>query len=162
MVYALVAIVAAGAVSRSALQLDQNILQNAAMLSIYPVFAGITFSASSSALGNLYCASKVLDAMAHDELFGVLLRPFKGRGKGYAPRAAMTLTWFFAQCGVLAGSVDVVAPVLTSIFLLAWAVINLTCAILSALGTPNWRPAWRYYSFKTAMAGFIVTICANL
>ena len=41
-----------------------------------------------------YCASKVLDAMAHDELFGLLLRPFKGRGKGAAPRAAMTLTWW--------------------------------------------------------------------
>jgi hypothetical protein len=52
-VYSLVAIVVAGSVPRLALQLDQYILLDAAMHSIYPVLAGIFFSASSSALGNL-------------------------------------------------------------------------------------------------------------
>jgi potassium/chloride transporter 9 len=153
--YLVVAIALAGSLPRAALHGDQNILINSAMYSVYPVFIGVAFSAASSTLGNLYGASKVLDAMAQDELLGVL-KPFKGR-IGRAPRAAVALTWVLAQATVCAGKIDDVAPILTSIFLLAWAVLNLTCAILTSLGTPNFRPRWKYFSKRTAACGFAIS-----
>lgn len=153
LVYLVTAVSLAGSLPREALLRDQSVFLNSAMFSVYPVFIGVAFSASSSTLGNLYGASKVLDAMAQDEVLEIL-RPFKGRGFGTAPRAAVCITWMIAQGTVCFGEIDNVAPILTSIYLLAWAVLNLTCTILTALGTPNFRPRWKYFSKRTAGTGF--------
>ena len=52
----------------------------------------------------------------------------------------------FSQVCVLVGDLDIVAPVLTAIFCLSWGCTNLTCAILSSLGSPNFRPTFKFYS----------------
>lgn len=37
------------------------------------------------------------------------------------------------------GDIDVLAPIATSFFLLSYALVNITCFVLSAMGAPNWR-----------------------
>ena len=87
----------------------------------YIVIAGILISSFSAGLGSLFGGSRVLQAIARDDLYPVL-KPFKfGSKHGDEPRVAVMGTWFVAQCCVLIGNLDVVAPIITSIFSLTYA-----------------------------------------
>jgi len=89
------------------------------MLTTYVVIAGILISSFSAGLGSLFGGSRVLQAIARDDLYSIL-RPFKfGSKQGDEPRVAVMGTWMIAQGCVLIGNLDVVAPIITSIFCLS-------------------------------------------
>jgi len=88
-----------GSFTRYNLVHDQNVFQNATMGSSYIVVCGILISAISAALGSLFGGSRVLQAMARDDLFPIL-SPFKyGAAHGDEPRVAVLFTWAVAQVG---------------------------------------------------------------
>ncbi|EDQ92939.1 uncharacterized protein MONBRDRAFT_17154, partial [Monosiga brevicollis MX1] len=148
----------AGSFTRHTLHVDQNVFQNATMPSRYVVVVGILISAISSALGSLFGGSRVLQAMARDDLFSIM-KPFKyGTPHGDEPRVAVLFTWFVAQCCVMIGDLDVVAPIETSFFCLSYAVVNLACFFLSAMEAPNFRPRFKYYSWQTALLGALANL----
>ena len=88
------AIALAGSIPREILREDQTVLQNSALFTPYVVVAGTLVSVGSSTLGNLYGASKILQAMAQDEI-SWLLSPFMT--KKAVPRMAIGMTWVIAQ-----------------------------------------------------------------
>jgi two pore calcium channel protein len=62
-------------------------------------------------------------------------------------------TWFVAQVIVFNGTVDQMAPFVTTLFLLTFCVINFTC-LLHELSRPlYWQPAFRLYSKWSAASG---------
>eukprot|EP00043_Microstomoeca_roanoka_P013127 m.128609 g.128609 ORF g.128609 m.128609 type:complete len:955 (-) comp15674_c0_seq2:46-2910(-) len=157
-IYCLQIVFVGGAFTRYVLVDDQNIYQNACVGSPYIVVVGILISSLSSALGSLFGGSRVLQAMARDNLMGVL-RPFSfGSKRGDEPRVAVLFTWIVAQGCVMIGDIDVVAPIETSFFCLSYAVVNLTCFILSAVNAPNFRPTFKFYSWPTALLGAILNV----
>ena len=50
-----------------------------------------------------------------------------------------------AICGLFAGNVDEIAPLLSMFFLMCYGFVNLACALQTLLKTPNWRPRFKYY-----------------
>jgi potassium/chloride transporter 4/5/6 len=58
------------------------------------------------------------------------------------------------------GSIDGVAPLCTVFFLLCYSSVNLACFLLDWLGSPNWRPTWKYYNQITAFSG--VALCVGI
>jgi potassium/chloride transporter 9 len=124
----------------------------------YIVVTGIVMSALSSALGSLFGGSRVLQAVARDNLFPGLSYFGKGTDHGDEPRRAVLFTWAIAQCCVMVGNLDVLAPIITAFFLISYALCNLTAFALSVTGAPNFRPTFRYFSWQLSLLGFLMCL----
>ena len=81
-----------------------------------------------------------------------------GSKRGDEPLVAVMGTWVISQACVLIGNLDIIAPIITSIFCLSYALVNLTCFALSMSGAPNFRPMFKYWSKWTALVGFITNL----
>eukprot|EP00730_Choanoeca_flexa_P006996 TRINITY_DN12262_c0_g1_i3.p1 TRINITY_DN12262_c0_g1~~TRINITY_DN12262_c0_g1_i3.p1 ORF type:complete len:937 (+),score=236.23 TRINITY_DN12262_c0_g1_i3:83-2893(+) len=157
-IYTILILSMGGSFTRYDLQTDQNIFQNATLGSSYIVVTGIIISSISSALGSLFGGSRVLQAMARDDLMPIL-SPFKyGTAHGDEPRVAVLFTWAVAQGCVMIGDIDTVAPIETAFFCLSYACCNLACFVLSAMEAPNFRPKFKYYSWPVALIGAILNL----
>jgi len=105
------------------------------------IYAGVWGATLSSALGSIMTAPRTLQALAMD---GLAPR-FLGRGIGPAnePRNALFLTFALAQTGIILGSLDMIAPVLTMFFLATYGVTNLACGLEKWAASPSFRPTFR-------------------
>ncbi|XP_074936633.1 solute carrier family 12 member 4-like [Phalacrocorax aristotelis] len=72
-----------------------------------------------------------------------------GRGRLW-PLAA---TAAVAELGVLLGSLDLLAPVLSVFWLTTYLGVNLACALQGLLPTPGWSPRCRLYHWAVSLAG---------
>ena len=71
------------------------------------IMIGITFVATSQAIGR-------------DDLMWIL-KPFGyGSAKGDEPRVAIMLSWVVAQAALFMGDIDIVAPVITTFFIMSY------------------------------------------
>lgn len=127
---------------------------------LYKHTTAIGISALSSALGALFGASRILQAMSRDGILPIL-KPFRyGSKRGDEPRVGILFTWVIAQvlqlcyieglwglmifvtpiqgC-VMIGTIDKVAPIATSFYCLSYACINIACFVLAAVNAPNFR-----------------------
>lgn len=92
-----------------------------------------------------------------------------GQGKSNGePTWGLLLTVGICEIGILIGSVDEVAPILSMyvdsqeqsealpsavtfclsllrFFLMCYLFVNLACAVQTLLRTPNWRPRFKFY-----------------
>uniref|UniRef100_K3X2D1 Amino acid permease/ SLC12A domain-containing protein n=1 Tax=Globisporangium ultimum (strain ATCC 200006 / CBS 805.95 / DAOM BR144) TaxID=431595 RepID=K3X2D1_GLOUD len=129
-------------------------------VSKYPfvVIIGILVSCFSSALGALFGASRILQAIARDKLFPGLNVMAQGSEVGDEPRNAVVFTAILTQVFICCGDLDVIAPICTSFFCLAYAAVNLTCFLLQVTGVPNFRPTFRYHSWHLSLLGTALNI----
>ena len=156
-IYIVLVITMGASFPRSTLKTNMNAMQEAC-LSKYVIVTGIIISSISSALGSLFGGSRVLQALARDDLFPFLKYFAKGTDHGDEPRRGVFFTWFFAQCCLFLGDIDAIAPLITSFFCMSYALCNLTAFALSVTGAPNFRPTWKYYSWQLSLLGFAMNI----
>ena len=123
------------------------------------VLLGVWAACLSSALGSLLAAPRVLQALSRDRLVPAALG--RGWGRGDDPRLAAALAFALALAAVWAGGVDVLAPVLTMVNLLVYALLNLAAALEETLGSAAWRPTFRVPAAVSA-AGFALCIAVML
>lgn len=135
------------------------------------VTLGCLFASLGAGLQCFVGAPRLLQAIAKDEIlpflhyFIPLSSPvyIKVRGhslclhKGGEPRRALLLTLVIAEGITLIGSLDVVAPVVTMLYLICYLFVNLSTTLLGFLKEPNWRPTWRFYHWSVSFIG--ATIC---
>eukprot|EP01006_Ploeotia_vitrea_P025390 TRINITY_DN58260_c0_g1_i1.p1 TRINITY_DN58260_c0_g1~~TRINITY_DN58260_c0_g1_i1.p1 ORF type:complete len:1001 (-),score=502.59 TRINITY_DN58260_c0_g1_i1:118-2793(-) len=139
------------------LRMNPTAMQDATV-SEYIVIAGVVFSSLSSSLGAIFGGSRVLQALGRDQILPFLPFFAKGSKQGNEPRRAVIFSWFIAQCCVMIGDLDVLAPLISSIFCLSYAMTNLACFLVRVAGTPNFRPKFHYFNQYTAFAGFVLNI----
>ena len=101
-----------------------------------------------------------MQALARDQIFPPLRIFSKGSAHGDEPRRALVLTYLLAQCGLLVGGIDAVAPILTNFFLVTYTLTNAAAALLELSGVPNFRPHWRVYHWGLSLAGAALTLGA--
>jgi len=63
-----------------------------------------------------------------------------------------------AQCVLMIGSLDAIAPLLTLFFLLTYATTNFATFVHTIAGHPNFRPRFRFFSWHTALLGGIICV----
>ena len=73
-------------------------------------------------------------------------------------RKALFFTAVLIIAAIAFGSLNSVAPLVTIFFLLCYGGVNISCFLLDWLGSPNWRPKWRYYHKATAFLGVILCV----
>lgn len=123
------------------------------------VVIGIISSVFSACLSGLIGSSRILEALAVDEIFGPLLRWIrKGTTRRGNPWAAVIATAVLTQLTLLIGSMNRIAPIVTIFFLLAYFAVNLSCLALDLASAPNFRPTFKYFSWHTALIGAIGSI----
>ena len=61
------------------------------------------------------------------------------------PRLATLTTCLIALGGIYFGSVNLIAPLLTMIGLICYAVLNLSASLETLMANPSWRPRFRIH-----------------
>ncbi len=105
------------------------------------VLAGLLISTLMAALSSLVAAPRLLQAMAdHGVVPGSRwLKKTTAQGE---PRNAVLATTVLAALGLLAGSLDAIAPIITSFFIMTYLAINLVVYVERMLGMISFRPSF--------------------
>ncbi|KAM8953501.1 solute carrier family 12 member 9-like isoform 1-T1 [Pelodytes ibericus] len=119
------------------------------------VTIGIYCSTLSASMSNLIGASRILYALAKDEIFGKLLTPAKKTSRGGNPWVSVTISWFLVQLVLFAGKLNTIAAIVTIFFLLVYAAVGLACVALEWASAPNFRPTFRYFTWHTCILGIL-------
>ncbi|KAJ7377254.1 hypothetical protein OS493_030065 [Desmophyllum pertusum] len=113
----------------------------------------------SAALSCLIGASRILQALAKDDLLGVVLRPFSKITRG-EPLRAVLISWFFVQIVLLIGNLNKVAVLVSMFFLLSYGVTNMACFALKVASAPNFSSSWRCIMFPDHVHDKLQICCA--
>jgi len=118
---------------------------------------GSFLSTFGAGLQSLTGAPRLLQSIAKDETIP-FLKPMAVLSKSNEPTRALFVTLSICQLAVLIGNVDAVAPLLSMFFLMCYCFVNVACALLTLLKTPNWRPSFKYYHWSLSILGAVLCI----
>ena len=122
------------------------------------VVAGVVASTISSALGALVGSARILQALARDELLpGISMFGYGSPGAD-EPRVALLLSWALGQGFLFLGDLNTVSALISELFLLVYFSLNIACFALRVSGAPNFRPHFRNFSWRTALAGSLLAL----
>ncbi|XP_077083212.1 solute carrier family 12 member 7 isoform X3 [Siphateles boraxobius] len=120
--------------------------------SSWVIVIGSFFSCCGAGLQSLTGAPRILQAIARDGIIPFLQVFGHSKANG-EPTWALLLTAAICEIGILIGSLDYVAPILSMFFLMCYLFVNLACAVQTLLRTPNWRPRFKFYHWSLSFLG---------
>ncbi len=153
-VYLGMAVLLAGSATQDEL-ISNNLIVSRIAWSPGLVTAGIFAATLSSALGSMLGAPRILQALAGDEIYNALRYFAAGSGPTREPRRATVLTFLIAEICILAGNLDLIAPVITMAFMITYGTLNLATFYESVTRNPSYRPRFKYCHWSAALAGAI-------
>eukprot|EP00794_Sanderia_malayensis_P003336 gene3336-3825_t len=121
------------------------------------VTTGIFAATLSSALASLVSAPKVFQAVCKDNIFPGIALFGKGDDKN-EPRRGYILAFFVGAGFIAIGDINLIAPIISNFFLMAYALINYSVFGVSVAKTPGWRPSFQYYNKWASLIGFFLCI----
>jgi potassium/chloride transporter 9 len=157
-VYVVFMVGQAGTLDRIALQYDLNVMQHATIGGGAYVVLGVVTATLSTVLGSMFGASRILQAMARDNVFPGLT-PFQyGSEIGDEPQPAVLMSYVIAQAFLFIGDLDAIAPILTICFLLTYSLTDFSCFLLERFHQDDFKPTFKFYSWQTSLFNSILII----
>ncbi|KAI0166832.1 amino acid permease-domain-containing protein [Hypoxylon sp. FL1284] len=128
--------------------------------SIWPplILAGECATTFFSALMGIIGGAKLLQALGRDKLLPGL-SVFEKGNKRDDPILAILITYLIAQVALFA-DLNQIATFISVSYLMTFFVMNLACFLLKIGSAPNFRPAFKVFSWHTAFAGSILSAAA--
>ena len=118
---------------------DPQALENSARVGAL-VVAGIWSATLSSALGSILGAPRILQAMSADRITPRVFA--RGYGPTSEPRNALLLAFAIGEGGILIAELDIIARVVSMVFLAMYAAVNITC-VIESWASSDFRPRFR-------------------
>ncbi|BES92553.1 Cation chloride cotransporter [Nesidiocoris tenuis] len=155
--YLMVSFLSAAACSR--LLLTNNFMYMMP-INIFPAFItiGVLTATFSASLSNLIGSSRVLEALAKDNIYGRILKGITAGVHNGNPVAAVITSWALIQLMLFYDSLNEIAQINSVLFLLSYFATNLACLGLELTSAPNFRPSFKYFSWTTALMGLLGTV----
>ena len=163
--YAAICFVLAASVDRPVLKDPRVMIMDTAVATITGLplgYVGVVCTTLSSALSYLLGAPRVLHAVVRDAPWPPLQRLLATDRSAAAaePLRALALTWALVQLIVLSGTLDLLSPLVSGVFLLAFTLINLVAFVAAASRRRAFAPTFKYHSRATALIGFVLSFLA--
>jgi len=108
----------------------------------YIVIAGIWGATLSSALGALLAAPRLIEALGEHRILP-FSNFFAKRSSDGEPRNAVVFTGVIIGAGLVLGTLDSIAELLTIFFLLTYGMLNAVVLIEDSIGVASFRPTFR-------------------
>ena len=124
------------------------------------VYLGITLSTLGAALQSMSGAPRLLQAIANDRILPFL--NFLACPEEQDPFRCVVVTALITTGCCLGGNLDVITPIITMFFLICYLGVNASCALLSHMNMPSWRPRFRYYHWSLSLVGAIFCLAIML
>ncbi|KAI1477907.1 amino acid permease-domain-containing protein [Daldinia eschscholtzii] len=152
--YVLVILSIASSVTHPSLLRDTNIITTTSIWSPL-ILAGECATTFFSALMGIIGGSKLLQALGRDKLLPGLSIFGKGN-KRDDPILAIFITYVIAQVSLFA-DLNQIATFISMSYQMTFFVMNLACFLLKIGSAPNFRPAFKFFSWHTAFVGSIIS-----
>ncbi|TPV93941.1 MAG: amino acid permease [Myxococcales bacterium FL481] len=153
-VYVALAVFLAYRVGPERLVQDGEVLRN---IAAWPpaVLGGIWGATLSSAIGSILGAPRILQALGRDRIMPKFFA--RGYGKTAEPRNALIPAFLIAEAGILVAELDVIARVVSMVFLTTYGFLNLSCW-LESLTSPDFRPSWKIPNLIPLTGAVVCTV----
>ncbi|CAH1106034.1 unnamed protein product [Psylliodes chrysocephalus] len=122
------------------------------------IYAGCFAATLSSALASLVSAPKVFQALCKDKLYPGIVWFAKGYGNNNEPIRGYVLTFVIAVGFILIGELNLIAPLISNLFLAAYTLINFSTFHASLVKPVGWRPTFKYYNMWLSLLGSILCL----
>ncbi|KMQ51778.1 Na-K-Cl cotransporter [Chitinispirillum alkaliphilum] len=160
-IYAAQVILVGGAISRNDLINSpfHSLVSIAPLFSGFLVIGGVFCATISSAIGSLLGAPRVLQSLGQDKILKPA-SPFSHLGKNGEPRRALYLTFaisflviYLARNGGDGEAFNIVASLVTMLFLWTYGITNLAAFVESFTKNPSFRPRFKFFHWFPALIG---------
>ncbi|TMS32647.1 hypothetical protein L596_000462 [Steinernema carpocapsae] len=160
-VYILAAFLVAASCSNDLLQNDYGVMMDVNFSPLF-ILVGIFATTFFSSMSNLIGASRVLNRLAHDKLFGAVLSPAAYEVSSGNPVASVIISWVCVVLVLLIGAMNKIAKITSIFFLLSYMGVNIATLALELTSAPNFRPTFKYFSWYTCALGIVSTVTMML
>ncbi|KAI0124222.1 solute carrier family 12 member 3 [Xylariales sp. AK1849] len=123
------------------------------------ILAGECATTFFSALMGLIGSAKLLQALARDKLLPGLIVFGQGTRRGDEPVYAILITYLIAQMALFA-DLNQIATLISMGYQMTFFVMNLACFLLKIGSAPNFRPAFKFFSWQSAFVGSVLSAAA--
>jgi amino acid transporter len=160
-VYFGAAVVFAGALGAEGLAGDFEAMKRAARVE-WLVDAGVIAATLSSAMASFLGAPRILQSIARDRIFPVLLPFAQGAGPDENPHRAILLSAGIALATIGVGNLNVIAPVVSMFFLISYGLLNYATYYEARGKSPSFRPRFRFFDARLSLLGAVACLGAML
>jgi hypothetical protein len=154
LIYISIVLLLAGA-RPSADLIENNFIMKEIAFGGFLIVAGVFAATLSSALGSMMGAPRILQAFARDDVYHSLRFLGRGWGRNDEPRAAIVMTFLVAECAVLLGDLDAIAPIITMFFIVTYGTLNLACFYEAYSRNPSYRPRFKFAHWMVSLVGAV-------
>ncbi len=152
LVYFAAAVIFSAAAPRDVLMNNYGAMQQVAFFGIL-ITAGVIAATLSSAMASFLGAPRILQSLAADRIFGILLPFSKGVGPDANPRRGVLLSAGIAGATIALGNLNLIAPVVSMFFLVSYGLLNYATFFETRTGSAAFRPRFRFYDGRLSLLG---------
>jgi len=160
-VYICAALVFAAGMSAEELSRDNQAMNRLALFD-WLVSVGVVAATLSSAMASFLGAPRILQALARDRIFPVLLPFAKGSGPAENPRRGVMLSAGIAAGVIALGELNMIAPIVSMFFLISYGLLNYATYFEAQASSPSFRPRFRFFHRRLSLLGAVGCLAAML
>jgi amino acid transporter len=160
-VYFGVAVVFAATIPNEILMHDYTAMKRVARIGFF-IDAGVIAATLSSAMASFLGAPRILQSLASDRIFPLLLPFAKGFGRTGNPRRGILLSGVIALGTITLGNLNLVASVVSMFFLISYGLLNYATFYEARAASPSFRPRFRWFDLRLSLLGAVACFGAML
>ena len=160
-VYLVIAVLLAGTEPLGRLAADYGVMKDIAAAG-WLIAIGIFAATLSSGLASFLGAPRILQSMARDRVFPLLLPFARGFGPTNNPRRGVVLSGLIALAIIALGNLNAIAVVVSMFFLVSYGLLNYATYFEARAASPSFRPTFRWYDPRLSLAGMLACGAAML